>query len=104
MQRKTPCLSIYTHTHTCITYANTEAHICMMIVRTPMQMLTHKHTCAHILNISATHQLSLSFFQLLPLSPPLPLSLSLFFLSLQQTTRPTFFARKFEASVNQEIV
>lgn len=32
------------------------------------------------------------------------LPLIIFCLSLQQTTRPTFFARKFEASVNQEIV
>lgn len=49
----------------------------------------------------------LIFFFLSPLIsvlPALPFWSPPYLLSLQQTARPTFFARKFEASVNQEIV
>ena len=64
--------------------------------------LTH-HICSPAI-LAPHHVLIFSFFllfisslpALLLCSPPSP--------ALQQTVRPTFFARKFEASVNQEIV
>lgn len=63
------------------------------------------HSCSPA--ILAHHHLLISFFFLLFISslPALLLcSPPSFPFPLQQTVRPTFFARKFEASVNQEIV
>lgn len=66
----------------------------------------HTHLTHHICSpaILAHHNgLIFSFFSPLYLVPPC-FAVPLPSLPLQQTVRPTFFARKFEASVNQEIV
>ena len=70
----------------------------------------HTHLTHHICStdiLAHHHFLILSFLFSLSHPPLLCSALlvpSLLRLPLQQTVRPTFFARKFEASVNQEIV
>lgn len=69
---------------------------------------THTHHICFLAILAPFFNLPCVFFFFFSLSPPSLLCCSVtpssLTLPLQQTVRPTFFARKFEASVNQEIV